>query len=127
MVREDVAVSAASVISPQPGLRLRDLIPRLLKVDSPSKWHEVQEVAGADGVSFLCPKCFRANKGPVGTHSVVCWRPGVSPDLRPGPGRWLLVGASLDSLSLVASSRSVRLEGGCRAHFYVKNGEVTFA
>lgn len=79
----------------------------------------------ADGVMFLCPVCFTGNNGRVRTHRVICNRPRVpqSPD-RVGPGRWEFQGSGLHDLSLVAGSSSVLLEGGCRAHFFVQNGEI---
>ena len=75
---------------------------------------------------FLCPKCYVANAGAVGTHSVICWAPQVPQTIDPKPGRWELVGTSLDDLTLRAESSSVLLttEGGCQAHFFVENGVI---
>lgn len=83
------------------------------------------QMQDADGVMFLCPKCFAANGGSVGTHRVICNRPRVpqSPK-RVGPGRWEFVGTSMDDLSLVAGSSSVKLLGGCEWHGFVKNGNA---
>lgn len=81
----------------------------------------------ADGVQFLCPLCFLKNRGSVGTHYVICWRPHVDPQIHPKPGRWEFHGRALEDLSLVAGSSSVQLQGGCNAHFFVRNGEVVFA
>ncbi len=79
----------------------------------------------ADGLMFLCPKCYVANKGPVRTHRVICNRPRVpQASNRVGPGRWEFKGTSLDDLSLVAGSSSVKLEGGCQWHGFVKNGSA---
>lgn len=87
--------------------------------------HErVESVVDADGVAFLCPTCFTKNGGRVGTHRVVCWRPRVPPGVPPMPGRWELVGTSVDDLTLVAARPSVRIEGGCGAHFYIERGAV---
>src|SRR5262245_10080975 len=60
----------------------------------------VKKFRNAQGVRFLCPLCFKKNGGPVGTHEVVCWSRsrGVPEDVRPGPGRWRLVGTSIDDL-----------------------------
>lgn len=88
------------------------------------EWHPADSFAEADGVHFLCPKCFEANRGPVGTHSVICWRPRVPADVSPKPGRWEFHGTSLDDLTLVAGSSSVLLLGGCAAHFFVRNGRI---
>lgn len=49
-----------------------------------STFHDVPALSGADGVEFLCPKCFAANGGAVGTHLVhVYFRNGDVP-----PRRW---------------------------------------
>ena len=88
----------------------------LVKVDS------IQE---AQGVQFLCPKCWTANKGSVGTHSVICWNPTVPPEVNPKPGRWSLVGTGLSDLTRVAGSSSILLTAGCRWHGFLRNGEAT--
>lgn len=90
----------------------------------------VDALAEAQGVRFLCPKCFVANGGSRGTHSVVCWQgsKGVPPEALPNPGRWKMDGTGLDDLTLNAdppfsSSRSVLLTGpGCGWHGFVTNG-----
>lgn len=78
----------------------------------------------AQGVMFLCPKCFAANAGPVGTHSVICWfrDRGVPADEPPLPGRWDVSGDSLANLTL---SPSVHLTGaGCGWHGWVRGGDA---
>lgn len=88
-------------------------------------WHlPVDDISSADGVMFLCPKCFQANGGSVGTHSIICWRPRVPDDVAPKPGRWELVGTGIDDLTLVAGSSSILLTGGCCAHFFIRNGSI---
>ena len=109
-------------------MRLSDLEPKYLKREPRDdreiwRWDGV-ELAEADGIEFLCPKCFAENQGPVGTHVVICWRPRVPASLSPGPGRWELVGTGFEDLSLVAGSSSVALRGGCNAHFLVQNGAI---
>lgn len=90
---------------------------------------EVKTLGEADGVMFLCPKCFNKNQGAIGTHRVICWFVGKVPDdLRPGPGRWTPVGASLDDLTFVPRgerSQSVLLLGGCGWHGFVTDGGAT--
>jgi hypothetical protein len=108
-------------------MKLIELDPRLYKVLDDRTYQEVESVAEADGVWFLCPVCFRANGGPVGTHQVACWRPRVPLTISPAPGRWELVGTGLADLSLVAGSSSVLLTSGCRAHFFVRSGEIVIA
>ncbi len=79
----------------------------------------------ADGVWFLCPKCYAAHgNSAVGTHWVCCWRPRVPQTWSPQPGRWEFQGTSLDDLTLVAGSSSVLITSGCMAHFFVRNGHI---
>lgn len=83
------------------------------------------DLVSAEGVIFLCPKCHATNGGPVGTHSVICWRPCVPQTEDPKPGRWEFEGTGLADLTLVAGSSSVLLTGeGCHAHFFVRAGEI---
>ncbi len=106
---------------------LRELEAEFLKLDSldPKVYGRVPTLAEADGLMFLCPKCFAANNGHVGTHMVLCWFEGKVPDdLDPKPGRWNPVGTGLDDLTFVAGkkSNSVLLIGGCDWHGFVANG-----
>lgn len=80
----------------------------------------------ADGIFFLCPKCYDANGGPVGTHSVLCWFVGQVPDnLIPKPGRWVPSGLGINDLSFVGpGAASILLTGGCGWHGFVRNGEA---
>lgn len=88
------------------------------------------------GICFLCPKCFSANKNSnIGVHSVMCWflnpLKGLPVDstVAPKPGRWWRQGTTIETLSLVPSpgrSHSVKLLGGCEAHFFITNGEIVF-
>lgn len=90
----------------------------------------------AQGVLFLCPTCFMSNHGPVGTHSILIWSRGrgTPEDVTPR-GRWALEGTGIDDFTLGGEpgpdnpegKRSVVLPGdGCRAHFSITNGIVTF-
>lgn len=114
-------------------MRLSDLEPQFLRYaprDGHVYWSHVDDIAVAQGVSFLCPKCFAANGGKVGTHTIVCWSRsrGVPDDATPGPGRWALKGTGYADLTLDGdgSSRSVLLTGdGCKWHGFVTQGEVT--
>lgn len=84
----------------------------------------VETVAEAQGIIFLCPKCYAENKGPEGTHSVLCWFKdrGVPLTAEPGPARWTVSGNSYDDLTL---SPSVLIVGGCAWHGFVTAGAVT--
>lgn len=88
----------------------------------------VDTLAEADGILFLCPKCFR-DKGRAGTHSVICWfEDKVADNVDPKPGRWFPQGTGYTDLSFVPhkKSNSVLLQGeeGCKAHFLLTNGEI---
>lgn len=116
-------------------MRLTDLEPTFLRYETRDDgriyYVSVPTIQEAQGVEFLCPKCFAANGGTVGTHAVICWSRsrGVPEDAKPGPGRWALNGSSLSDLSLDAdppsTARSVLLSGGCEWHGFVTAGEVT--
>ena len=89
---------------------------------------QVDTLADADGIRFLCPLCFKANGGATGTHSVVCWfEDKVPDDAQPAPGRWNPVGTGIDDLTFVPGkkSNSVLLLGGCAWHGFVTNGDAT--
>lgn len=88
----------------------------------------VQTLSEADGVLYLCPKCFRENGGRRGTHGVLNWFEGRVPDdLNPKPGRWNPEGTGLDDLTFVPGrkSQSVLLTSGCHWHGFITNGEAT--
>lgn len=109
-------------------MKLSELNPVFLKILDEKNWQwEGVSKAEADGIMFLCPKCFEAHRGPVGTESVICWRPHVPQTINPVPGRWEMDGTGFDDLTLCAGSSSVLLMGGCNAHFFIRNGEVVMA
>jgi hypothetical protein len=125
-------------------MKLTDLEPRFLRTETridtwtrvrpdgtheevtgPRQYHiEVDTMAEAQGAMFLCPKCYAANAGGVGTHSVICWfrDRGVPDDAVPGPARWAASGSRLGDLTL---SPSVLLVGGCAWHGFITAGQVT--
>ena len=106
---------------------LATLEPCFIVLDREAKTFQSVDVNdNADGVLFLCPKCYL--EAGSGVHSVICWVPSVSDEIFPGPGRWDLHGQA-DNLTLTGgngASSSVQLtgEGGCQAHFFVKNGMI---
>lgn len=108
-------------------MRLTDLEPWWLKRVDDTHFRIVDSKAEADGVDFLCPKCFAANGGRVGTHRVTCWNPSVPQTTSPTPGRWDLQGTGFNDLTLVAGSSSVLLIGGCAWHGFITNGEIVNA
>lgn len=112
-------------------MRLRDLRARLIWKISPdgrSFRLTCRSLGKAQGVIFLCPRCYEKNGGEVGTHSVICWfrDRGVPDDMDPRPGRWTPSGTGIDDLTFVPppSAVSVKLIGGCGWHGFVKDGEA---
>jgi len=101
-------------------MKLTLLEPILLRVDGDGVYDVVETLPDAQGMMFLCPKCFAANGGPVRTHSVLVWFDGrgVLASMTPAP-RWQVDGKTIDELSLAPS---VHITGGCGWHGWVKNG-----
>lgn len=90
----------------------------------------VEAVAEAQGIMFLCPQCFKANGGPVGTHAVMIAFEGrgvldhEGSRGTDGPTRWQVSGDSLENLT---TTPSILLSPpGCGWHGYLTNGEATF-
>lgn len=108
-------------------MKLSELDPHFLSRKDDKNFQQVDLIEHADGIRFLCPKCFKKNGGPNGTHSVICWEPHVPQTTSPSPGRWTMNGKGYDDLTLTAPSSSIRLMGGCEWHGFIKNGEVTDA
>lgn len=105
-------------------MNLTDLDPEFVSVIDAKQFQHVDSIEQADGIRFLCPLCYQRNGGPIGVHSVLCWKPSVQKDITPGPGRWDMQGSGFNDLTLVAGSSSVRLTDGCEAHFFIKNGKI---
>lgn len=107
-------------------MKLRDLKARFLRRVGPGSWR-LCAMAEADGVIFLCPKCFTANGGPMGTHSVICWFVGRVPATeQPGPGRWIPSGLGVDDLTFIGpGAASVQLTKGCQWHGFVRKGAAS--
>ena len=95
-----------------------------MRIKVPGQLYDrVDDLSQAQGIRFLCPLCFAANNGPVGTHSVLCWfrGRGVPDTEEPLPGRWEVSGTGLSDLTL---SPSVLITTGCRWHGWVRNGDA---
>lgn len=82
----------------------------------------VDSLEEAEGIMFLCPKCYVQNGGAVGTHAVICWSPQAPDSIPPGPGRWTMSGTDYGDLTLMPS---VQITSGCMWHGFVKDGEAT--
>ncbi len=102
-------------------ITLRELEARLV-ASTDEGFRDVDTFDDAQGVFFLCPKCYAANGGSVGTHAVICWSPKAPATIPPGPARWTMTGTGLDDLSL---SPSVQLTSGCMWHGFVTDGKAT--
>lgn len=111
-------------------IRLSRLKPRLLKIKTANTYVEVESLCEAQGIQFLCPKCYLDNNGAAGTHLVCCWfRNREVPDnVPPGPGRWTPHGDSIDNLTFVPGEPpmavSVLLNNACGWHGYITDGNV---
>lgn len=108
---------------------LVDLKPTFLKRVDDQIFVEGVSFADADGLMFLCPKCFvEGGRVSRGVHSVICWKPHVPQTTSPIPGRWNMQGTGLHDLTLVAGSSSIALQGeGCKWHGFLQNGICTNA
>ncbi len=107
---------------------LTDLSPQFLKIIDERNFKYVDTIAEADGLSYLCPVCYKENgNSSKGTHSIISWQPHVPATMEPGPGRWNFVGTGYSDLSFVNGSSSIALQGGCNAHFFIRNGQVELA
>ena len=91
--------------------------------------HRVKSLAEAQGISFLCPKCFVQNRGSVGTHwcEVTFEGRGVHPEqgvhnTEGKPVRWQVQGTGLQDLT---TTPSILLQGGCNWHGYIRVGEAS--
>jgi len=110
-------------------MKLVDLEPQFHRIEKRTDgtfFPDVDDLASAQGIRFLCPVCFAANAGPVGTHCVIAWFKdrGVPDDETPGPGRWIPSGTGYTDLTLTPSIH-LSGEGGCGWHGHVTAGEVT--
>lgn len=107
-------------------MRFVDLEPKLYRYEDPgTALIPVDSIAEADCVWFLCPRCYVDLGGPVGCHSIACTKPGA-PNRQGGKARWKISGASLEDLTL-SPSIAVVGEGTCKAHFFIRAGEVVWA
>lgn len=114
-------------------VKLTELEPQFIKYETSADGEIIDPrnipIEQAQGLWFLCPKCFVANSGPVGTHAceVSFAGRGVldhqgSHNKEGKPVRWNMSGTGLNDLTLTPS---ILLEGGCAWHGYITNGEVS--
>jgi len=110
-------------------MKLTELHPHWINHVSETEEHWNVRRKKANGILFLCPECTRRKKNGenIHVHSVICLDVTVPQTAHPNPGRWNLLGNTFKDLSLINVSSSVALNGGCNAHFFIKNGEIIFA
>jgi hypothetical protein len=89
----------------------------------------VPTLAEAQGIHFLCPKCYTENNGATGTHLVEVTFEGKGALPHQGihgsggsPTRWNVSGTNFEDLS---TTPSILCIGGCAWHGYITSGEVS--
>ena len=113
-------------------MKLTDLEPQFLRLVPPAPghgttWLEVSAVIDAHGLTFVCPVCYLAHGGVAGAHHILCWFENRHDPLadRIGPPKWRVAGTGYADLSFTSLKfNSVRMLGGCKAHFHITNGVV---
>jgi len=109
-------------------MRFIELEPKFMKmVEVPGRnyFEDVATLAEAHGVRHLCPVCFLKNDGPQGTHSIIT--PNTkAPGIWATNGGWDMTGTGLEDLTIHPSVQ-VLGEDSCKAHFFIRSGEVIFA
>lgn len=109
-------------------MTLLELEPRFIKIIDETTSCDVDDIKEADSVVFSCPECYRKNNNSlVGVHSILCHQPHVPNTKQPRPGRWFFEGSGLQDLTLRNASSSIFLQGDCKAHFWITNGQIKFA
>lgn len=80
-------------------------------------FHDVDAVSEADGITFLCPKCFAANGGSVGTHSIMIFfadrnaPPHLGTNKDGQTVRWRVAGTGYADL---VTAPSILQQSGCQ-------------
>lgn len=92
------------------------------------QFENVNTVAEADQIMFLCPACFAKNHGDVGTHSVLVSFAGRNIPDEAGsrnsqgkPSRWTATGNNLDDLVLTPS---ILIGLPCQWHGFVGSSGI---
>ncbi len=109
-------------------MKLTELEPKLYKYIGDQRFKTVKTVDKADSVMFLCPVCFKTNKGNKGTHSIRVDFKGkgvpVEIAIKNAQGEavyWNATGKDINDLTLTPS---ILLLSGCAWHGFVTAGEV---
>ncbi len=107
-------------------MKLTELEPILLKRINDKTHQTVGVLSDADGIMFLCPKCFAANKGRGGTHNIICWFNGrVLTPMNPLTKQWNPSGSNWKAFGFDPSGeQGIKVNGGCGWQGFIENGEV---
>lgn len=108
---------------------LKQLKGRLLRFYNDNlNFEEVKTLAEADGVQFICPKCFKEDPDAEYPHEVTLWFSSIgklSEKIQGHPG-WNKSGSSLEDLTFVPPGAvSVLIKARCCWHGFVKNGTAS--
>lgn len=108
-------------------MKLADLDPQFLRYDDGDHVN-VNTLAEADGIRFLCPQCFGINGGRTGTHSMVRWFEGKVPPEAIPEGRWTTSGSGYHDLSFILgdNKRSLQVVNDCKLRAFLADGEITW-
>jgi hypothetical protein len=98
------------------------------KVTGPREYKNfLPSISGAEGIIFLCPKCFIEKNGKVGVHSCeVTFKGQVADEVgthnkEGNPVRWDVSGDKMENLTI---NPSILLDGGCGWHGWIKDGQI---
>lgn len=96
--------------------------PTVKKIGPRTYFIRVDTLKEAQLLHFLCPKCYRENNGPVGTHSIHMPFADRGVDHQLEKHQWNVTGTNFEDLS---TNPSYLIVGGCAWHGYITNGDVT--
>lgn len=115
-------------------MRLTELEPQFMRYETSDHEYlrEVDSLAEAQGVQFLCPSCFVRNNGNIGTHyiEVTFADRGVldnqgSHNREGRPSRWIVSGTGYSDLTTLPSILIDEAKPACDGwHGHITNGEV---
>jgi hypothetical protein len=103
-------------------MRLAELQPKFLVIEkSNAQRREVDEMAVAHGLMFMCPRCLRMSA--ERRHSVVCWFADrlVPEGEMPTWARWTVSGSGYGDLTL---DGVIAVRGGCRWRGRIRDGRI---
>jgi hypothetical protein len=115
-------------------MRLSELEPQFMRYETSDHQYlrQVDSLAEAQGIQFLCPVCFAAHNGPIGTHyiEVSFANKGVldhqgSHNREGNPSRWSVAGSGYSDLTTTPSILIDPAKPACEGwHGFITDGEV---